>query len=151
MARGTNFRESSYNTDIPTGGTNPNLSAKIRMDTNYLVEDVAGVPTNLGILMPFHVKVHSNKNQYGLHPRSLELVAVPSNSASSSCLTNKSTTRRQLIVVTPAEFATYEVWDGVAAPVTTGANKNAVNLPISTNGVTKQVFYVAKKVNESYV
>lgn len=154
MARGTNFKESNYTTDllsIPTTPGSAKLVAKIRMDTNHLVEDVSGVPDVGNPQLPFHVSVHKNKNEYGLHPRYLELVAQPSNTADSNCLVNSSTTRRTLVVVNSAEFDTYEVWDGVAAPVTTGANKNAVNLPISTNGTTKQIFFVAKKVSERYV
>ncbi|WP_019501727.1 hypothetical protein [Pseudanabaena sp. PCC 6802] len=108
MARGVNFEDTIYTLD-------DGLAMLARMDKNWVTADRAGViAPGTGTLIDAHVKISSNRNQYGIHPRYVNLYRELG-AAGDACVLQNANKSMKLVILSKERFDELVVYTAATA------------------------------------
>lgn len=109
----------------------------------------AGVPPTTAPDLPFHVTMSKNEQEFGIHPRYVELARTIEGDGGNSCLVQKGTIRKKLPILTLGRFSQITVWesdDATNAPATA-----RISLPTRPDGTGIIDYIVTKKIAQRMV
>ena len=152
MARGIKLTDTVYEVDngtLQVPATAIICTLLLRMDAFNLGTKKTKFKksTNAAAAVPAHVKGDLNVNEFGVHPRIIEL-ELEISSANSSCYGGTQKRRVSLIVPTLEQFNSLKVYDklkgGTQADTTIDVNH-------SFDGATSKTYKITKKIAQRLV
>jgi hypothetical protein len=152
MARGIKLTDTVYEIDDgtpTTTGTSVIGTMLLRMDAFNLGTDAKQLKKSntTSPVIKAHVKGDLNENEFGIHPRYLEL-ELDLAGASSACYGGTQKRRVSLIVPTIAQFNTFKEYDKQAGGTQTSTT---IKVNHSYDGATFSEYKITRKVAQRLV